>query len=260
MITEKILFELKSWFEKYVKGFHSKNAEFSKNITIKIEHTHRVCAEISALAGALDLNREHVCLAKITALLHDTGRFEQYARYGTFADGKSEDHAALGVRIIKEQNILTGIDEETQSLILRVIAYHNRAALPPEETEICLLFLKMLRDADKIDIWHVVTNYYRQTNTKRNNGIELDLPDTPELSIKILDDLLAGRIAKTADMRTLNDFKALQMSWIFDVNFPYTFEVIQERKYLEKIRDAITDKKRAEALYALTRSYLERYL
>ncbi len=260
MINETTLLNLKTWFEKYVKGFHSKKAEVNKNINIKIGHTKRVCIEISAIANSLDLCREEFYLAEVVALLHDIGRFEQYAKYGTFKDGISEDHAALGVRIINENGILNWINKTTQSLILRIVSYHNRATLPVKETDKCLLFLKMLRDADKIDIWHVVTNYYYRSNKKRNNSIELDLPDIPEFSKNILEDIIAGRIAGTDDMKTLNDFKALQMSWIFDINFPYSFKIIQERKYLEKIRDTITDKSRADAIYAIAKAYLEKYL
>lgn len=260
MINETTLLNLKTWFEKYVKRFHSQKTEVNKNITIKIEHTKRVCIEILAIANSFGLCCEELYLAEVIALLHDTGRFEQYAKYGTFKDGISEDHAALGVRIIKENDILNGINETTQSLILRTIAYHNRANLPVKETDKCLLFLKMLRDADKIDIWRVVTNYYYRNGNKRNNSIELDLPDTPEFSKNILEDIIAGRIAKTNDMKTLNDFKALQMSWIFDINFPHTFKIIQERKYLEKIRDTLTNKSSADAIYAMVKSYLERCL
>ena len=260
MIHETILLNLKKWFANYVKAFHSNNEELNKNINIKIEHTKRVCIEILAIADSLNLCREESYLAEAIALLHDIGRFEQFARYGTFKDGISEDHAILGVRIIKENDILNGISETTQSLILRTISYHNRANLPAKETDRCLLLVKMLRDADKIDIWRVVTNYYYRNDKKRNKSIELDLPDTPEFSKKILKDIIAGRIARTDDMKTLNDFKALQMSWIFDVNFPCTFKIIQERRYLEKIRDTITDKPRADAIYAIARSYLERWL
>ena len=260
MINEATLLNLKTWFDKYAKGFHSQETEFNNNINMKIEHTKRVCLEISAIANSLDLCQKDVCLAEIVALLHDKGRFKQYARYGTFADEKSEDHAALGVQIIKENDILNGINESAQSLILRTISYHNRASLPAHETEKCLLFVKMLRDADKIDIWRVVTNYYYRNNKKRNNGIELDLPDTPEFSEKILEDITAGRTAKTNDMKTLNDFKVLQMSWVFDVNFSYTAKILPERKYLEKIRDTITDKPRADAIYTMASSYLKKFL
>jgi hypothetical protein len=103
--------------------------------------------------------------------LHDTGRFEQYARYKTFVDSQSVDHAVLGVGILEKNEILCSLDEPTQDFILRTIRYHNRAILPREETETCLFFTKLLRDADKLDILKVVTDYYSQQNGNRNGAL-----------------------------------------------------------------------------------------
>ena len=49
-------------------------------------------------------------LAEIMALFHDIGRFEQYKQYRTFSDYRSEDHAALGVKVIKANRILNGFE------------------------------------------------------------------------------------------------------------------------------------------------------
>jgi hypothetical protein len=71
------------------------------------------------------------------------------------------------------------------NLLLSVILYHNRAELPEDETEGCLFFAKLLRDADKLDIWRVVTDYYHNKNGHQNSSIELDLPDIPEISDEV---------------------------------------------------------------------------
>ena len=260
MNNKKALKKIDSWFEHYVAAFQSDNQAFNQNIAIKVAHSRRVCDEMSALAESLSLSPQERHLSQIIALLHDVGRFRQYAEYGTFADRKSTNHATLGVTILKENGVLDNFDNDIRSLILRTITYHNRIDLPEGETDTCLFFVKMLRDADKIDIWHVVTSYYDRADTQRNRSIELDLPDTMEVSPPVLEDILSGRVVKVGNMKTLNDFKLLQMSWVYDINFPYTFTVINKRKYLEKLRDAITDKPRARAIYAILRSYFERCL
>ena len=43
------------------------------------------------------------------------------------------------------------------------------------------------------------------------------------------------------DLKTLNDFKLLQIGWIYDVNFGRTFQIVRERGYLERIRESIPD-------------------
>jgi hypothetical protein len=97
-----------------------------------------------------------------------------------------------------------------------VVRYHNRASLPVGEEERCLFFLKMLRDADKIDIWRVVTDYYQNAGNKRNRTIELGLPDVDGVSGPVYESLMNGKIAQMADLKTLNDFKLLQIGWVYD--------------------------------------------
>ena len=258
MIEKEALLSLKAWFADYVKTFHSADPEIQQNINIKKEHTIRVCSEIIDIAQSLGLNREELRLAKAIALLHDVGRFEQYDRYGTFSDLNSENHAVLGIKILNENNILKGIDQSTQELILCAIFHHNRIELPKRTTEACLFFTKLLRDADKLDIWRVLTNYYCNKNIPRNESIELGLPDTPEISGKVCQELMAGKPIKEEHLKSLNDFKLLLIGWVYDVNFPRTFQLIRERGYLEMIRDALPPSERVLEIYSIIRTRLEK--
>jgi putative nucleotidyltransferase with HDIG domain len=257
MINQETVSTLRTWFSDYVETFRSGDQEQDRNIDLKDEHTRRVCTEILDIGRSLRLNLEDLFLAELTALFHDVGRFEQYARYGTFSDHKSEDHAKLGVKILRKYDVLKGLDPSTRELILKVISYHNRVEIPEGETEACVFFAKLLRDADKLDIWRVVTDYYRQVDGLRNGTIELGLPDGPEISDEVCADLKAGRIVRMRSMKTLNDFKLLQMAWIYDVNFPRTFEILRERGYMEMIRDALPQSEKVAEMYATIRSYLE---
>ncbi len=256
-MNEEILEDLRNWFVSYVQTFKLGDADHQRNIALKEEHTRRVCKEILDIGRKLGLSDEDLRLAEVIALLHDIGRFEQYARYQTFADHHSVDHAEFGVRILQENAVLNRLDESMRDLVLRTISYHNRAALPQEETEACLFFTKLLRDADKLDIWRVVTEYYHQNNEERNGAIELSLPDTPGISDDVYRDLMEGRIVDFTHLKNLNDFKLLQLGWIYDINFAPTFQCIQERAYLEKIRDALPKSEEVERVFSVAQSYLE---
>lgn len=259
MNAQLILPSLKSWFEDYTCKFSSDDPTFQENIDLKIGHTRRVCEAILDIGGSLNLSKEDLCVAEASALMHDIGRFEQYRKYGIFADYRSEDHAALGVKVIKENRVLEGLDPVKAWIILRIIGYHNRAILPFREEEHCLFFLKLLRDADKVDIWRVVTDYYQNAGNKRNQTIELDLPEIDRISDQVYNALMNGELAQMSDLKTLNDFKLLQIGWIYDVNFRRTFQIIRERGYLEKIRDALPKKSaRVSEVYKLAVAYLER--
>ncbi|MBE9547363.1 MAG: HD domain-containing protein [Proteobacteria bacterium] len=255
-MNEGIVADLKDWFTNYVQSFKSGDPDLQQNITLKEEHTRRVCSEILDIGKELGLNDEELRLAEVIALFHDIGRFDQYARYRTFVDVNSVNHAEHGVKILRENGVLNDLDESIRDMILRTISYHNRAALPQEETEKCLFLTKLLRDADKLDIWRVVTDYYRRKNGKRNGAIELDLPDTPEISDDVYDDLMERRIVDVTHLKNLNDFKLLQIGWVYDVNFAPTFQSIRERGYLEMIRDALPKSKKVEKISSVAQSYL----
>lgn len=251
-----LLPNLKTWFSDYVRRFESEDPDIQKNIDLKSAHTLRVCENILDIGRSLNLSSKDLFVAEAAAMLHDIGRFEQYRRYRTFVDSKSEDHAALGVKIIKETAVLKGFVPGSANLILRAVACHNRLAVPADGDAQFLLVLRMLRDADKIDIWRVVTEYYRRSDNERNQAVELNLPDTGDISDSVYEALMAGRPARMADLRVLNDFKLLQIGWVFDLNFPRSFEMVRDSGYLEVIRDALPGGERVDDIYSKAREYL----
>lgn len=259
MNAQSLLPGLKTWFDDYVSHFSSNDPIVQENMNLKAEHTRRVCEAIIDIGESLGLSGDDLCMAEASALLHDIGRFEQYRRYRTFFDYRSEDHAALGVKVIQANRVLNGLDPAATDIIVRLVGYHNRATLPDGEEESCLFFLKLLRDADKVDIWRVVTEYYQQTENKRNHAIELDLPDMDEVSDSVYESLMNEKLVQMAHLQTLNDFKLLQIGWIYDVNFPRTFQIVRENAYLETIRDALPQGSiRVKEIYERARGYLER--
>jgi len=257
-IDNKILKYLKIWFSNYVQTFKHDDKNFQENIALKEKHTKQVCKEILNIGKQLGLNENELRLSEVIALFHDIGRFEQYARYKTFVDHESENHAELGVKILKENQVLNKFNKSIQSLILRTILYHNRFALPEGETNTCLFFSKLLRDADKLDIWRVVTDYYNQNSGKRNGILELGLPDTASFSDEVYQDMLNKRIVDVKHLKNLNDFKLLQMGWIFDINFVPTFHCIKTRHYLEMIRQVLPESEKIEKIFGVAQAYLDK--
>jgi hypothetical protein len=251
--------DLPRWFRGYVQTFKSGNPAEDRNILLKEEHTHRVRQEIREIGESIGLDDEDLRLAEVMALFHDLGRFPQYALYGTFSDRISCDHAALSVKVLLENGVLDSLDPSEQDLILKAISYHNRAALPESESERCLLFSKLLRDADKLDIWAVLLDYYhrREVEGYRNEALELDLHDTPEISEEVCRDLLAEEIVKAENLRSLNDFKLLQASWVFDIYFWPALVAIRDRGYLERTREHLPSSGEVDRIFDLLRSRLE---
>jgi hypothetical protein len=251
---------LSAWFSGYVQTFKTAGPKMDRNILLKMEHTIRVRREIRELGESLCLDPEEIRTAEAAALLHDVGRFPQYALYKTFSDRRSCDHAALSVRVLRDEGVLEDLDPRERDLIVKAVSYHNRASIPEEESDDgCIFFSKLLRDADKLDVWSLLLDYYhrRAGEGYRNEALELDLPDGPGISEEVCRSLLAGEIVKVKDLRSQNDFKLLQASWIFDFNFRPALVAVRDRAYLERTREHLSRSEEVNRIFDLLESRLE---
>lgn len=247
---------IQQWMQNYINAFMNGDPEHNRNIKLKDEHSKRVCGEIHSLGTELRLHRRDLELAEVMGLLHDIGRFEQYARYHTFSDSRSEDHAALGVQVIEQHKLLDDYSTADRRLILTAIAHHNRAHIPADQLPRQRWFTCLLRDADKLDIWKVVTDHYEgsagaeKTGKAGNGAVELGLPDTPGVSNGVYRDLMQRRVVEFSHMHNLNDFKLLQMGWVFDLNFNPSIRRVYARGYLDRIRAVLPDDPKVDEIYS----------
>ena len=231
---------LKERFSEYCRSFYCENEQDQRNIILKEEHTFRVCSNMSALCDSLDLGNGDRALAEAVALLHDIGRFPQYRDYGTFKDSESINHGGLGATILRDSAILDGITAEDRTLIIRSVALHNAYRLPRDLEPRLADFVRLIRDADKLDIWQVFLDYYAMPEGERASAVGLGFPDTPGCSSTVLSTLASGAMVDLATVTSLNDFKLLQLSWIYDLNYPTARHMTLERNYIEAIAATMT--------------------
>ncbi len=238
-MTSQDFNRIKDFFTLYTAQFHSDDPAFQRNIELKRNHSIRVWQNVSDLGKSLHLNDNDQLLIETAGLLHDIGRFKQFEEYGTFSDKKSVNHAWLSTEVIKEKNLLEGLPKEEQDLILTSVYNHNKKEVPVTLTAKEETFVKLLRDSDKLDIWKIVTDYYCEKNSETNNTLQLDLPDEPAMNPVNIEDIKKERLVDLKNLKTLNDFKLLQIGWIYDLNYKRSFQVLLENNYLEKIYDAL---------------------
>lgn len=225
----------KEFFSEYCKSFYSSNAEDQKNIHLKQVHTFNVCSNIIDIARGLSLTEEEILLAETIALFHDIGRFPQYAKYKTFNDSVSVNHGLLGAKTLLKEKVLRNLPDNEQKLIVQAVRFHNAFSIDRIKKEDVVFFLKLLRDADKLDIWRVFIEYYETPTQGRASAIGLGLPDTSEYSANVISHIYKGRVVALSEVNTLNDFKILQLSWIYDINFEPSFRLLLERDYIDRI-------------------------
>ena len=236
VLKQTQLDKFRIWFDDYVAGFYGDDETVNANVTLKEDHSHRTCKEMLYLAGELGLDENQKLISQTIALLHDVGRFEQFAKYRMYSDAKSVDHCRLGLEVLEKNRVLDGVDLQEKLLIEKAIEYHGRKELPPGLDGRCLLFSKVIRDADKLDAYYVVMKYYEQyRDNPQNFKLGVELPDEPGYSAHLVNELLCGRCVDNRQLRILNDLKLSLLGWVYDVNFTSTLKRIKQCGYLEKL-------------------------
>ena len=223
------------WFNGFCSSFRLNDPAEQRNIALKEHHTFRVCANIRRIARAEGLGDGGVALAETVGLFHDLGRFPQYHRYRTFRDSDSVNHAELAADLLVQEMVLDKLSHDEQIAIIHAVRHHNVFAIPDDPTGGNSFWLKLIRDADKLDIWRVFLDFYRLPQEEKASAVSLGFPDLPGCSPDALDSLSRGEMVNLASVATLNDFKLLQISWVYDLNFAESFRMIQERNYLEQL-------------------------
>lgn len=259
-MTRKDIDFFKNWFKNFCCSYYTDDQEDLRNIKLKELHTFKVCENILEISQGLKLSEEKILIAEIVALFHDIGRFPQYKKYKTFRDSESVNHGVLGVETLKESKVLDRLSEMERKIILRAVVFHNAFSIPKHEDESDLLFIKLVRDADKLDIWRVFLDYFQCPVETRANAITLGLPDTSEYSKEIIELIFKKETVPHLKVKTINDFKLLQLSWVFDLNFVPTIKSLKKRDYVNRLVEYLPETEEIHEIKKFINNYLEQII
>lgn len=229
------LIKYRDWFGKYTHSFFSDDIELQQHVDLKIEHSVKVCSIIIRLAEEMDLRSNRRLLAETIGLLHDVGRFSQYAKYRTFRDGISVNHGKLGAEILSHEEIFAHLPQHEQDILLNAVRFHNAYAIPDLSSHEEIFFLKLIRDADKVDIWRIFLEFHEENEIEKIAEAGLGLPDLPSYSEEAVRCLDNRQTVSHATLKTLNDFKLLQLSWVYDLNFIPAFRLLLEGDFINRL-------------------------
>lgn len=213
-------------FLDYASAYDSANGM----IQLKILHTMEVAKVMDRLTQKLQLGTEMCELAHICAVFHDIGRFEQVKNYHTFLDHLSEDHADLGCRVLQENGFLQELPEKQQNMILTAIHNHNKYAIEEGLDEETLLLSKLIRDADKSDIFRVFA-CEDMVDTMGQTVAEVEQETITDC---VYDCIFAHKCVDKTIRRTGLDKWVGFLAFFFDMYFPESLELLGDRKYYRK--------------------------
>lgn len=216
---------------------------FDSNVKVKYDHTHRVIEYSEQIARAMGLDEENIYISKLVALFHDFGRFEQTKRQLLFK-GSFLSHGELGAKVLFEENIddkdrtTTLIEKflyepKYYGIIKEAISNHDKLKIAKKGlTKDELLHSKLIRDADKMDIYYI-----------RSKESELHLINdrfgnirTSKMSDAVYRSLSNRELAKKEDFDTGIDILMNTFCFVYDYNFDESLKILLEKGYLEDIR------------------------
>lgn len=244
----------KQAFKEYVRKYNPED----EKIRLKIAHIERVSQIAKKIAIQQNLSEEDIQLAELIGLLHDIGRFEQARVYHTFVDKDSINHGEYGVKVLFEDGLIRNFIEtdEFDEIIKLSIINHNRAKIQDGLTERQNLHARIIRDADKIDIFYVLT-----IENKKAIWEKADLSNDI-ITDEIYREFIQDKAIDYQNRETSADILVSHFAYVYDFNFTESLKIIKENGYIEKLYKRFTfkDKKTMERyneIYRIAKKYLE---
>lgn len=242
-----------SLFRQYVSHYNSQDGQ----VHLKIYHTFQVQKLARQIAIALHLSEEDVELASIIGLFHDIGRFEQIRRYHDFRDNLTVDHAHLGVEELQKGLLAQCVySRKLQDIVLAAVEQHNKYKIDPAvKDERALLHCRIIRDADKMDIFRV-----RACDTLENLAYfsQQELEDS-DVSEDILNTCLQHKTILRTEVKTPADSWIAGAALVFDINFKESLHILKQTGYVEGMLHRFTfhKEKTREAFEVIEKELLE---
>jgi hypothetical protein len=235
------LIAVQTWFDAYTRSFFNKDAslpgadDFNDVLSLKRKHSFGVWSAVRFIAREKSMREEDRLIAEAAALLHDVGRFPQYARYGTFLDSMSVNHGELGSGILLSEGALSSLSLRERELIISAVKHHNAYRMPDSGDKRQELFLRLIRNADKIDIWQVMLRYYATPEEQRSPAVGMSLPDTRDYTPGLLASIHRREMIRYEGIQTLHDYRLMQLSWMYDLATRGSFRLVQRGRLVERI-------------------------
>lgn len=259
-MTNETLEHIRDWFETYVRDFMATApvAESRRGMMgLKLAHSRRVAHEARGLATELGWAVEDANTAEVLGWLHDTGRFSQLAEFGTFRDAQSVNHALRGHQVLSRVGILHNCSAKRARQILDGVLHHNVLRIPEDVHPDSLAFVRMIRDADKLDIFHVFNDALRHHRfadyPEIAHSVDLNGPPSPEM----LRELRTGNVPSYRLIRSLDDWKLLQISWVYDLYYLPTCRRVLERGVIANLADLLPKTAEITSIIAAATARLE---
>jgi len=229
------------WFNAYLRGFVGDDGVLPSPLELKRLHSLRVADNTHRIARELGMTGTELELTHAAGLLHDVGRFTQFSRYGSFRDADTIDHGEEGRVVLEPELSRLFSHHHDRERLLSAIRYHNRKAddIPTDLRPSHLALLRLVRDADKIDIMKIVLGAVERDGFQELPTMLPGIRLSREVTQAILARVMRRESLSIASLATLGDFLVLVSTWFHDLNYAPSRELAARQGYLIRLRRAL---------------------
>lgn len=242
-----------AWFSAYTALEKGVCPHDPAPMELKFEHTFKVYENAKSICQGEGMSPVDARIPLLAALYHDVGRFPQYRVWKTFKDKLSMNHGQLGTLVLDKGNTLA--HEPGKEAVREAVFFHNAFSVPDTLLPAGALAVRVVRDSDKLDIVRVIDEHLAKDGPYSPTVI-LSLPDDPGLfSQTVVENTQARRISSYGDLTSVNDFRMLLCSWVWDMNFPTSRRLFALSPHVERLLDSLP-----EAIYGRARDEVRKSL
>ena len=244
-------------FQNYLQQYDKTDDK----IRLKIAHTYGVVSACKYIAQVMKLEEEDAKLAELIGLLHDIGRFEQLRIYHSFDDSLMP-HAQCSIDILFKENMIEQFLEERHldEIIYLAIKYHGVYKMPDDMPKRGDMHTKIIRDADKLD------NFRVKHVSSMVTMVDVDEEElgTEAITEEIYEKFLNHIPILNSERKTHMDMWVSYLGYVFDLNYPASFQYIKEKDYINKIIDRVPysnpdTEKKMEKIRTAANQYVEEH-
>jgi len=237
MVPRELISTLRTAFMDYINLFKYEPYITNPIVERTVVHIERVVENILILADHLELSENEKAIAEMAARFHDIGRL--WLMLPENSDHEITDHADASIKYLSAIESFNQLDEVMQNIVIQVIKNHNKPDLPKKESDAILFYIKLLRDADKLDALRATSDYITRKSGKPNMAIYLGVSEKPVVTPSFCKTIIEGGIPNKEDIVTFNDFIIFQMSWVFDLHFKKSFQILNQKQYMRHLYDSL---------------------
>lgn len=212
-------------FKEYVLSNYDIN---NPDIKRKYIHSIKTAALSKEIAESLNLSSKDIQLAELIGLFHDIGRFYEVKNYGKMTIKNNFDHGLYALKILYEDELFDKLNilSSDRPVISFAIRNHDKLFIEETDNQKYLLHAKIIRDADKMDIYRVLTSYK-------------SVLDEPFISPLVMKDVLRLRSVDHQNVKSSTDQAASRIAFLFDFNFKVSLDILASLGYFNKYLNSL---------------------